>query len=328
MRASSSGLPVSSPLSGSTAAAGPGRGAPGLQLALAMAIAGTVGAFATEAGLDPVRTVFWRCVFGSLFLGAWSLWRGHLRPSGLHPRDMARAVAAGVCTVLTWTAFFAAIRLTNIATATIVYHIQPFFVVLLGWALLRERITALQLGWMAVAFLGVALASGLAGGWEGPAGAGGAETASRWMLGIGTALAGAALYAAGTLLAKGLGRQPAEVTALCQTLTGIVMLAPFADWALPVPTVAWPWLVGIGVLHSGVAYVLMYGAYPRLTTPAIALLTFVYPLVAIAVDWLVYGHPLGPAQGLGLALIATGTLGGRLGWRLPRRGGGGGRLAA
>ncbi|MBS7540542.1 DMT family transporter [Ancylobacter lacus] len=319
MRASSSGLPAAASRSGPTTAARPGRGAPGLQLALAMAIAGTVGAFVTEAGLDPVRTVFWRCVFGSLFLGAWSLWRGHLRPERLQRRDLARAVAAGVCTVLTWTAFFAAIRLTSIATATIVYHIQPFFVVLLGWALLRERITAAQLGWMAVAFLGVALASGLAGSWGRPSAAIGAETSSRWTLGIGVALAGAALYAAGTLLAKGLGRQPAEVTALCQTLTGIVMLAPFADWSLPIAPAAWPWLVGIGVLHSGVAYVLMYGAYPRLTTPAIALLTFVYPLVAIAVDWLVYAHPLGPAQGAGLALIAAGTLGGRLGWRLPLR---------
>ncbi|MCK0197933.1 DMT family transporter [Ancylobacter sp. 6x-1] len=282
---------------------------PGAALALAMTIAGTVGAFATQSGLDPVRIVFWRCVFGSLFLGAWCVLRGELRADRLKARHLMRAALAGVCTVLTWTCFFAAMRMTTIATATIVYHIQPFFVVLLGMALLGERASAAQLGWMALAFLGVVLASGLTGF--------GATPDAHWVAGIGMALVGAMLYAAGTLLAKGLGDQRPEVTAFCQTLTGIVLLGPFADWSAPIPPTAWPWLIGIGVLHTGIAYVLMYSAFPRLKTPAIAILTFVYPLVAIAVDWLIYGHPLGVAQGLGLAFIATGTIAGRLGLRLP-----------
>ncbi|WP_164076213.1 EamA family transporter, partial [Stenotrophomonas maltophilia] len=48
-----------------------------------------------------------------------------------------------------------------IATATIVYHVQPFFVVLLGMVLLGERVTLDQIVWMIAAFVGVVLASGL-----------------------------------------------------------------------------------------------------------------------------------------------------------------------
>ncbi|WP_348645118.1 EamA family transporter [Mesorhizobium sp. WSM4305] len=98
------------------------------------------------------------------------------------------------------------------------------------------------------------------------------------------------------------------------------LLAPFAGIGQHVPAHAWSWLVSIGVLHTGIAYVLMNSAFPRLTTPVIGIITFIYPVVAIIiVDWAVYGHPLGPAQAAGMAPIAVATLGVRLGWRFPLR---------
>ena len=136
---------------------------------------------------------------------------------------------------------------------------------------------------------------------------------------LGLLCAAALLYAVATILAKGLGQQRAEVTVLCQTIVGIVMLAPFAGIGQPIPAHSWGWLVSIGVLHTGIAYVLMNSAFPRLTTPVIGIITFIYPVVAIIIDWAIYGHPLGPAQAAGMALIAVATLGVRLGWRFPLR---------
>ncbi|WGD29865.1 DMT family transporter [Ancylobacter sp. WKF20] len=276
-----------------------------------MAIIGTVGAFATEAGLDPITTVFWRCAFGAAFLGIWCLWRGDLPDRSLSFTRLAIAALGGVCMVLSWTAFFAGFAMTSIATTTIVYHIQPFFVVLIGVLFLKERITLDQILWMAGAFGGVVLASGFV---VSPA-----PISQTWALGIGLTLGAALLYAIATILAKGLGEQRPEITTLCQTVVGIVLLAPFADLVRPVSLSSWGWLAGIGVLHTGIAYVLMYSAYPRLTTPVIGVLTFIYPLVAIVIDWAIYDHPLGVAQAAGMILIALGTLGVRLGWRLPIR---------
>lgn len=284
---------------------------PAGRLALAMAIVGTVGAFATEAGLDPITTVFWRCVFGTLFLGAWCLLRGHLPDRDLSPARLGLAALGGVCMVLSWTGFFAGFAMTSIATTTIVYHIQPFFVVLIGVTVLKERITLDQIVWMIAAFVGVALASGLV--------LSSRPVTTTWVFGIALTLGAALLYAIATILAKGLGAQRPEITTLCQTIVGVVLLAPFADLSRSVPLASWGWLAGIGVLHTGVAYVLMYAAYPRLTTPLIGVLTFIYPLVAILIDWFFYGHPLGLVQSTGMILIAFGTLGVRLGWQLPRR---------
>ncbi|MDG4676229.1 DMT family transporter [Shinella sp. 838] len=284
---------------------------PAGRLALAMAVIGTVGAFATEAGLDPITTVFWRCVFGTLFLAAWCLLCGYLPHRGLSPAHLGLAALGGVCMVLSWTAFFAGFTMTSIATTTIVYHIQPFFVVLIGVTVLKERITLDQIVWMVTAFVGVALASGLV--------LSSRPVSMTWVLGIVLTLGAALLYAVATILAKGLGEQRPEVTTLCQTIVGVGLLAPFADLSRSVPLASWGWLAGIGILHTGVAYVLMYSAYPRLATPVIGVLTFIYPLVAILIDWFFYSHSLGVTQSAGMILIAFGTLGVRLGWHLPLR---------
>ena len=281
---------------------------PAARLALAMAVSGTVGAFAKEAAVDPVTIVFWRCLFGAAFLGAWCLLRGLLPDPSLSRSRLAFAALSGICMVLGWMTFFSGLSMTSIATATIVFHVHPFFLILIGILFLRERITLDQVVWMASAFIGVVLASGVMLSPE--------FSGSQWTLGIGLTLTSALLYAVATLLAKRLGGQRPEITALCQTVTGIVMLAPFFQAFEPVSTASWGWLIGIGVIHTGIVYVVMYSAYPRLTTPAIGLLAFIYPLVAIIIDWAVYDHPFGWMRAVGMGLIAAGTLGVRAGWRL------------
>lgn len=282
---------------------------PAVKLAVGMAMIGTVGAFAVESGLSPVSVVFWRCVFGTLFLGLWCIIRGYLPDRSLSLKRLTYASLAGVCMVLSWIAFFAGFTLTSIATTTIVYHIQPFFVVLIGAVFLRELISLNQILWMAGAFTGVILASGLIAPFS--------VISIHWVLGVALTLVAALLYAISTVVGKGLGQQRPEITTLCQTIVGIILLAPFTDSFRSVPPESWGWLIGIGVLHTGVAYVLMYSAYPKLTTPVIGVLTFIYPLVAIIVDWVFYGHQPGVIQMTGMILIALCTLGVKLGWHFP-----------
>lgn len=282
---------------------------PAVKLAVGMAMIGTVGAFAVESGLSPVSVVFWRCVFGTLFLGLWCIIRGYLPDRSLSLKRLTYASLAGVCMVLSWIAFFAGFTLTSIATTTIVYHIQPFFVVLIGAVFLREQISLNQVLWMVGAFTGVILASGLIAPFS--------VISIHWVLGVALTLVAALLYAISTVVGKGLGQQRPEITTLCQTIVGIILLAPFTDSFRSVPPESWGWLIGIGVLHTGVAYVLMYSAYPKLTTPVIGVLTFIYPLVSIIVDWVFYGHQPGVIQMTGMMLIALCTLGVKLGWHFP-----------
>lgn len=279
------------------------------QLALAMVLVGTIGVFVEEVGLDPVTTVFFRCVFGAATLGLWC-WRFGLfaafRPNR---RSLGLILLGGAAIVINWVLFFRGFQLTSIALATVVYHVQPFWVVLLGALLFRERIGLDRLVWMALALTGLALAVGV----EMPEGEG-------YLTGVLLVLGASALYAVAALAGKALKGVPAEVTAFAHTVIGVLLLAPLVSFeAVPATWGPWPWLLGLGVLHTGIVYVLMYRAYPHLPTPMIAILAFVYPVVAILVDYLVYGRALAPVQWGGLGLIALGSLGVTLRWRLVGR---------
>jgi drug/metabolite transporter (DMT)-like permease len=87
----------------------------------------------------------------------------------------------------------------------------------------------------------------------------------------------------------------------------------------PVPMASWKWLFCLGVIHTGIAYTLMFRALPELSAATIGVLAFIFPLVAILVDWLFYHQPIGPIQAAGMSLIMLETLGVQLGWRLRTR---------
>lgn len=193
------------------------RFGPVAELSLAMALSGTVGVFVVQSGLPPVSVVFWRCVFGSAFLGLWCGAGGSFREAT--GRGAGFGMLCGVLIVLNWIGLFEAYRLISIATATIVYHIQPFLVLFAGAALLREPVTRDQIVWMLAAFAGVVLASG--------AFTPGIATGADWLPGIAITLGAAMLSALTTLLAKHMPAQRPEVTAFWQTVTGVVLLAPF-----------------------------------------------------------------------------------------------------
>lgn len=50
-------------------------------------------------------------------------------------------------------------------------------------------------------------------------------------------------------------------------------------------------------------YILLYGAVQKLPTYLQGALSFIYPAVAIGVDFVAFGHRLQPAQWLGAAAI-------------------------
>jgi drug/metabolite transporter (DMT)-like permease len=275
-----------------------------LQLVTAEILIGSVGVFAHEGGQDPVTTVFFRCVFGSAFLFAWGLLRGQLRGLMRDRELIGAAVFSGVLLVLNWVALFAGMARTSIGVATMVYHFFPFAMLGLAAMFYGERTHPADVAWTAVAFVGVALSAN-------PLELLGRADAS-YAIGVGLTFAAAVLCGASLLLSRRISGERPLAVVLIQCLTGAGMLAPFADYATAAHVGShWIWLAGLGLVHSGVCYVLFYSAYPRLTVGTIAVLAFIYPLAALLLDYLLYGRALAPLQFAGIALIVLGTLGGQ-----------------
>ena len=260
---------------------------------------GTLGVFVEEAGQDPLTAVWFRCAFGALALGLWGAATGRLAELHLSPRGLCAALAAGLLMILNWTLFFGAIQRTSIGVATVVFHIQPFWVLLFGVWWLREPVTRLQMAAVPVALAGLALAAGVFDEAT-PSGA----LTQRYALGLLMCLGGSLSYAAVTLIAKTARSVSSFALAWWQCLVGTVVLLL---WPLshgwPAAGPAWAWLAGLGLIHTALAYVLLYAGMARLTAGRIAVLQFVYPATAVLIDSLVYGRSLSANQALGVALM-------------------------
>ncbi|MBE1159228.1 DMT family transporter [Dyella acidiphila] len=278
------------------------------QLLFAELLIGSVGVFVHESGQDAVTAVFYRCLFGGLFLLIWGLARGHLRGLWQERALLRGAVVSGVLLVLNWVALFAGMARSSIGVATMVYHFFPFVMLLLAALLLGERTRPADLGWTLLAFVGVVGSADPVRMWR--------HADATYLVGIGMTLLAAGLCGASLLMSRQLGKQRPFALVMLQCWVGVAMLAGFSSTGVFHAGWHWGWLVGLGVIHSGIVYVLFYSSYARLPVASIAVMAFIYPLVTLVLDYLVYGHRLVPVQFAGLALIVLGTLGVNLKWTL------------
>lgn len=281
------------------------------EMTAAMIISGTIGWLVVMSGQSVVAVVFWRCLFGAATLALVCAALGFFRRAVITRRQVGLAVLGGLAIVGNWLLLFAAYPRASISIATAVYNTQPIMLVALGALFLGERLSATKLAWLALAFGGMLLIVQAKGG--------GDISGSEYFAGILFALGAAFLYAVATIVAKKLKRTPPHLIALIQVTVGVLALAPLTDFAqMPGDARSWGLLLALGVIHTGVMYILLYGAIQKLPTSLTGALSFIYPIVAILVDRIAFGHQLQIIQLIGAAAILFAAAAMTLGWSLPR----------
>jgi drug/metabolite transporter (DMT)-like permease len=279
-----------------------------IEMTAAMLISGTIGWFVVVSGQPVMSVVFWRCVFGAATLLIVCAGLGLLRGK-ITIRLAGLAALGGMAIIINWLLLFSSFSRASISIATAVYNTQPFMLVGLGAVFFSERLTMTKITWLAVAFVGTLLIVQA----KPDAGYSGTD----YFVGIMMALGAAFFYAVAAIITKRLAGTPPHLIALIQVCVGIVMLAPFANLRhAPAGAGTWGALVAVGVVHTGLVYILLYGAIQKLPTHLTGSLSFIYPIVAIAVDFLAFGRRLLPAQLIGAAAILTAAASMNLGWVL------------
>ena len=273
------------------------------QMSLAMIISGSIGAFVMMSGLPVIDVVFWRCVIGGVallvFMRLWKLtWIRFTRIT------LLLTALGGIALVINWLLLFASYERISMGMSTVVYNTQPFMLVLMSM-LLGERVGLVKWGWLLLAFAGVVvlLASGVT-----------MDEPEQLVPGIALALGAAFFYALTAIITRRLNGIPPRQIALVQVLTGVVILLPLANLSAVSFHYPWGWLLALGIVHTGVMYQLLYSAIQKLPTPVIGSISFLYPLVALLVDALVFGHTLSALQIAGGVLILFAAAGNNLGW--------------
>jgi len=283
-----------------------------VEMTAAMIISGTIGWFVVMSGQDVVAVVFWRCLFGAATLALVCAAMGFFRRGTITRNQVGLATLGGLAIVGNWLLLFAAYSRASISIATAVYNTQPFMLVGLGTVFFAERLTTGKLAWLFLAFAGM-LTIVQAKADPGQVGSG------DYLVGILLSLGAALLYAVAAIIAKKLKGTPPHLIALIQVSIGALALAPLMNFQqLPADAHTWSLLAAVGIVHTGVMYILLYGAIQKLPTSLTGALSFIYPIVAIFVDRFAFGHRLQAIQFLGAAAILVAAAGTTLGLSLRK----------
>jgi drug/metabolite transporter (DMT)-like permease len=197
-------------------------------------------------------------------------------------------------TLFAWAAQRAPAGIGAITNATAV-----MFTALVAFLFFGEKITVRRAIALGAGFFGVAvLASGKAGG-NSVLPAALAGTFAALLYGIG-----------GNLVRRYLADVPASAVAASTLVCASIMLAPLAvaTWPeAPIPTISWLCASLLGVLCTGIAYLLYYRLIYRIGAPGASTVTYLVPLFGVLWAWIALGEPLTGTMAAAGVLILGGV---------------------
>jgi drug/metabolite transporter (DMT)-like permease len=223
-------------------------------------------------------------------------------PSWPARRDWPLLLACGV----TWFGVYnlalnEAERRIDAGTAAMLIQVGPLLIALLAALFLGERLTAYVLVGIAVAFCGVAVIS-LANG----------EGGSGDVWGVILTVLAAVTYAIGVVAQKPLtARIPPFELIFLSCLIGIVTSLPFAGGVADLvhePLSTWAWIVYLGVFPTAFAFSTWAYALKRMGAARLSITTFLVPVIAIGLAWVILSETPQPLAYLGGALCVVGVL--------------------
>ena len=268
-----------------------------LKMIVSMVIFGTIGIFVQYTPLSSTVIACVRSVIGALFMAAVILVTGKKPNIQAIKKNWILLLLSGGALGFNWICLFEAYRYTTVAVATLCYYMAPVFVIILSPIVLKERLTALKILCTAAAVAGIILISG-----------GGGGSAK----GIALGLAAAMMYCAILLMNKKMDGIDALEKTLCQLSVSAVVMVVYTlitqDLSEIVPnTVTIVMALVLGIVHTGIAYILFFGSVGKLPAQTSAVLSYIDPVTAIVLSALFLKQPMSAVQ-IGGAVLILGSM--------------------
>ena len=283
-------------------------------------------AIALDEGVAPLTIVAMRTLFAGVLLAVVLLARRGRLP--LHWNLWKRMIFLGATNIVIPFALIAwGQQYIPSGMASILNAMVPLFTIMLAAvALADEHITAAKIGGLGIGFVGVvvlALPSIEAAGAD--------ENAALAVAGMLAVAAAGVFYAIASVYTRrrvtgmpiieqpdGTRRAPLPVEiSLGSTVTAFAMVTVLALLferpeggllAIPESALGWVGLVWLGALGTGLAYLLFFRVLERWGATRATLVTYVIPIVAIVLGFIVLGERLRPLELVGAALIIAGVV--------------------
>ena len=267
-----------------------------LKMVLGMAIFGSIGIFVHEIGLPPAVIASIRAIVGAAFLAIiLGFYNNRANLSNVR-KNIIPIIISGTALAFNWIFLFRAYQQTTIPIATVCYNLAPVFVLILSPIILRERITLVSVACTLGALAGAILLSGITSG------------DSVNMSGVSYAIIAAVLYAVIMITNKKISGISSLDNAFYQMAVASVVSIAYSVFTVDMTAVSFGGKVGwmlllLGILHTAIAYALVFSASKRMTAQAWGILSYLEPATAIVLAFFLLKQPLKPIEVLGTVMV-------------------------
>ncbi|MBQ9155306.1 MAG: DMT family transporter [Eubacterium sp.] len=273
-------------------------------LTLSMIIFGSIGIFRRFIPLSSAALAGFRGTAGALFLFIVAKMRGIRLANHIGGRKVLWLVITGAVMGFNWILLFEAYNYTSVATATLCYYMQPTIVILLAPIFLHDKLSLKKGVCVLLSLIGMIFVSGIIeSGMPEP-------TEARGILfGLGAAL----LYAVVVMMNKAIPGIDAYEKTIIQLLSAAVFLIPYLLLAGQMVTGSWTgmdifMLLIVGIIHTGIAYMLYFGSMDGLKTQTVAIFSYLDPITALILSALILHESMSVFGMFGALLIIGAAL--------------------
>jgi drug/metabolite transporter (DMT)-like permease len=259
----------------------------------------------------PAPLMLMRCGIGALTLLPVILWRGRLR--GVVAMGHRALIVGLFNSAAPFVLFGVAVLFLPSGLMSVLNATAPFWSALIAYAWLREKLTSMQVAGLIVGFFGVSVL--VAGGSRLP------DVSTHDVLsGVAAALAATLCYG---ISASYVRRHLVDVHPLANALgsqlgaTACLVVPGLWFWPAVMPGGrAWGATIVLGVLCTGLAYLLFFRLIQNLGAARAMTVTFAIPAFGMLWGWLFLDEPVTWPMLAGAAIIVLGSAmtSGRLNW--------------
>ena len=273
-------------------------------LIASMLIFGTIGVLRRHIDIPSGALAMLRGYIGAAVLIVLTVITGKRPETAVLKRNLLKLLVSGAFIGFNWMLLFEAYNYTSVATATLCYYMAPVIVMLMSPVLLKEKLTARKGICIAAAIIGMIPVSGMLS----VEGFGLAD-----LKGVLMGLGAAVLYACVMLMNKRITEVKAMDRTIVQLAAAALVVTPYTFAAegfrlLDMDMLTIGLVLVAGIIHTGITYCMYFTAVEHIPGQAVAILSYIDPLVAVIIGVLILGEPLTAPQLIGGTMILGFTL--------------------
>jgi len=267
-----------------------------IKFIIAIVLYGTIGLFLRYVSIPSEFVVLCRGIIGSAFIFIYlKLTDRHVDIISIK-NSALWLILSGICLGLNWGFLFAAYMHTTIAIASLCNYTAPLIIILITPLVFHDPLNKMKLPYVAAAFIGIILVSGV---WEGATG-----NLSGVLLGLASALCFVGIVICNRKVKDVSAFDKAMVQLVVSALT-ILPYVLFKNYNVNVNLDIKSMLIVfmLGVVQTGVAYCFYFSGLGSLPVQTIVVLGYLEPVVSVICSSIFLHESMSAISWLGAILI-------------------------